>query len=135
MVDSNTAMNTDWGEASPFFDGIHGFISGRDILLSNEAQTRFDVIDRLIREVLSWPNGQVRVEPHTTGRRRGYIDYILTSGDDKIIVEAKKAGAAFPSPTRRKQLKLSGSVLSSAPIGEAVQQAQEYGEESKGSVR
>jgi len=126
MQESIPALNSDWGEASVAYDEIRNFMAERDILQSNEAQTRFDVIDRLIRDVFSWPNGQINVEVHATGERKGYVDYLLKSGDEAIVIEAKKAGAAFPSPTRRKQLKLSGSVLSSGPIGKAIQQAQEY---------
>jgi len=128
MTDSVPLPHSDWGQASVSYDEIREFIAQRDILQSNEAQTRFDVIDRLIREVFSWPSGQVDVEVHAAGERKGYVDYLLKSGDEAIVIEAKKAGAAFPSPTRRKQLKLSGSVLSAAAIGEAIQQAQEYGD-------
>ncbi|MGD9873846.1 MAG: hypothetical protein AB7T27_06205 [Kiritimatiellia bacterium] len=126
MTEEVRVSHADWGEASSVFDVLSSSIKGKDLSQTNEAQTRFDVIDRMIREVLSWPHGQIRVEPPTSGDRRGYIDYLLKSGDETIVVEAKKAGAAFASPTRCKKLKLSGSILGTGAIGEAIQQAQVY---------
>jgi hypothetical protein len=117
---------TDWGDASQSFDSIKEFIQDRTITDANEAQTRFDVIDRMIREVWGWPHGQVIVEEPSEGIRFGYVDYILRSGDQQIVVEAKRAGAAFPSPTRRKKLKLSGAVLGSGEVGAAITQAERY---------
>lgn len=114
---------SDWGAASEPFDAIADFVSGKDLTDISEAQTRFDVIDRIIREVLGWSYGQVSVEERD---EHGYIDYTLRSGDLVLIVEAKKAGAAFPSPTKRKKLKLSGSVLGRGPIASAINQAEEY---------
>lgn len=119
-------VNRDWGEASVAYDEIAYYAKGRKLSAASEAQTRFDVIDRMIREVFSWRFGQITVEESTAGTRKGYIDYALRSGDDCIIVEAKKAGTAFPSPTRRRQLKLSGSVLGAGPIAKAIQQVQDY---------
>lgn len=126
--------NHDWGEASEAFDSIREFVTGHDLTATNEAQTRFDVVDRIVREVLSWQYGQIDVEEPTAGPRKGFIDYSLQSGDSSILIEAKKAGAAFPAPTRRKRLKLSGSVLGAGPIGEAIAQVQEYGEQKKADV-
>jgi hypothetical protein len=124
----------DWGEASERFDALQTFLKGRDLLAANEAQTRFDVINRMIREVLSWRHGQIDVEESVSGSKKGFIDYTLTAGDNSILIEAKKAGAAFPSPTRRKRLKLSGSVLGAGPIYEAIVQVQEYGRVKKADV-
>jgi predicted type IV restriction endonuclease len=130
----NRRVWADWGEASQVFDEIQKFVAERNLSASSEAQTRFDVIDRILREVLSWRHGQIQVEEPTAGMRKGYIDYTLTSGDECIVVEAKKVGAAFPSPTQRKRLKLSGSVLGSGAINEAISQVQEYGRTKQANV-
>jgi len=116
----------DWGELSESFDEIYQ--KGLNIELENEseAQTRFDIIDRIIKEILQWEHGQISVEPHTTGKRNGFIDYILVSGDTRIIIEAKKIGASFPTPTKRKKLKLTGTILGSGEIKEALNQAEAY---------
>jgi len=124
----------DWGEASASFDEIQSFVADRDLSGANEAQTRFDIIDRMIKEVLSWHHGDIKVEEHTSGSRKGYIDYILTSGDNCMVIEAKKVGATFPSPTNRKRLKLSGSVLGSGVIGDAIVQVQKYGESTDAGI-
>ncbi len=116
----------DWGEVSEIFDLIHKSAFDKKLENKSEAQTRFDVIDRIIKEILQWEHGQISVEPHTTGVRDGYVDYILTAGDIKIIIEAKKVGAAFPSPTRKRKLKLTGTVLGKGEINNALLQAEDY---------
>lgn len=117
---------TDWGEASENFDDIKSTLANRDITSANEAQTRFDVIDRVVREVLGWKHGQVTVEEKNEGEKQGFIDYTLRSGDATIIIEAKKAGSSFPSPTKKPKLKLSGNVLGTGEIAKAISQAEEY---------
>src|SRR5260221_312564 len=124
----------DWGSVSEIFDQISSYINGRDIIDTNEAQTRFDVIDRLIREVLGWQYGQILVEEPNTGERRGFVDYILRNGDSTIVIEAKRIGATFPSPTKKPKLKLSGSVLSTGEIGQAIKQAEEYARSKQADV-
>jgi hypothetical protein len=134
MTYNKKIVYVDWGEASKTFDDIQVFLGKKDLLTANEAQTRFDVIDRLIREVLCWPHGQIEVEQRTIGSRQGYIDYLLLSGDDTVLIEAKRVGATFPSPSRCKQLKLTGSVLGSGSIAEAILQAQDYAHTQKCQV-
>ena len=75
----------DWGEVSEIFDDISSKAFSKELNNTSEAQTRFDVIDRIIKEVLQWENGQISVEPHTTGVRDGYIDYLLKA-DRKSVV-------------------------------------------------
>lgn len=116
----------DWGEISEVFEKISADAFNKELHNESEAQTRFDVIDRIIKEVLQWKHGQISVEPHTSGIRSGYIDYVLTAGDLKIIIEAKKVGATFPTPTRAKKLKLTGPVLGSGEISKALRQAEDY---------
>ena len=69
-----------WGEVSEIYGEINKAAFNKQLENVSEAQTRFDVIDRIIKEVLQWENGQISVEPHTTGVRSGYVDYVLTSG-------------------------------------------------------
>lgn len=116
----------DWGEVSEIYEQINKDAFSKELENESEAQTRFDVIDRLIKDVLQWQHGQISVEPHTNGVRDGYIDYILISGDKKIIIEAKKVGASFPSPTKKRKLKLTGTILGNGAIKDALQQAEDY---------
>jgi len=126
MTDALT-KEIDWGEVSEAFDALKKFIVGKDDLSNDsEAQTRFDLIDRMIREVLAWKHGQVFVEAPDTGPKRGYIDYLLRAGDTSVVIEAKKSGASFPSPTKRKKLKITGVVLGTGEIADAISQAREY---------
>jgi hypothetical protein len=128
------SIHGDWGEASEAFDEIKSSVAESNLSKANEAQTRFDVIDRIIRDVLSWQHGQIFVEEPNTGPKTGYVDYILRHGDNTLIVEAKRAGAAFPSPTRRPKLKLSGSILGEGQISDALAQAEEYAISKKANV-
>lgn len=125
----------DWAEASERYDEIRSDLGERDLSDANEAQTRFDIIDRLIREVLGWRYGQIQVEEYNEGdSRRGYVDYLLRAGDSTVVVEAKKAGATFPSPTRKTQLKLSGALLGSGEIAQAISQADDYARDKNAQV-
>lgn len=116
----------DWGEISEIYEQINKEAFSKTLENESEAQTRFDVIDRIIKDVLQWQHGQISVEQHTTGARNGYIDYVLSAGGQKIIIEAKKVGASFPSPTRKRKLKLTGAVLGNGEINEALLQAEDY---------
>ena len=116
----------DWGEVSEKYSEIQKSAFNRKLANKSEAQTRFDVIDRIIREVLQWNHGQISVEEFNHGTRAGFIDYKLLSADYTIIIEAKKVDASFPSPTKNKKLKLDGSVLGSGDISKALKQAEDY---------
>lgn len=122
----------DWGEVSEVFEEIKKLTFNKNLVKESEAQTRFDVIDRIIREILQWKYGQIHVEPFV--KETGYIDYILNAGDFKIIIEAKKIGTSFPSPTRNKKLKLTGEILGSGEISKALQQAENYAIKEKAHV-
>jgi hypothetical protein len=61
----------------------------------NEAQTRFDVIDSVLKTVLEWPSELIRVEQHATD---GYTDYELQDLGTLAIVEAKREGISFSLP-------------------------------------
>ncbi len=116
----------DWARASEPFDELNGKVGSLNLASANEAQTRFDVIDQFIRNVLEWKTGQISVEEPSSGKRRGFVDYLLRVADSTVVIEAKKAGAAFPSPTRKGRLKLSGNVLGTGEIAKAIAQAEEY---------
>jgi predicted type IV restriction endonuclease len=124
----------DWGEASPAYDEVLAFVEDRDLASLNEAQTRYDVIDRMLRDILSWKHGHVDVEEHLSGAHAGYIDYLLRLGDYTIVVEAKRFGAAFPNPSARTRLKLSGSLLGTGEISEAINQAERYAGEKGADI-
>jgi hypothetical protein len=76
----------------------------------------------------------VSVEEYESGGKVGFVDYLLRLGDHTIVVEAKRLGATFPSPTRRKTLRLSGTVLSTGEMGAAIRQADGYGTSKNANV-
>lgn len=92
-----------------------------------EADTRAKVIDRILKEVLGWPEDAFGRELPV---HQGYIDYLLVSGSRKLLlVEAKREGIPFDIPKTlmtRKKYKISGSIKTNAEIKEAIDQAQRY---------
>lgn len=92
----------------------------------NEASTRLKVIDRILREVLGWMDEDISPEEHVTeDSATTYADYILRTANAAIVVEAKKAGAAFNVTPGNRRVKLSNSFLQSE-LGDAIIQARDY---------
>ena len=61
----------------------------------NEAETRFQIIDRVIVECLGWPRGSLRLEQTQEGR--AYSDYEL--GEPRCAIwEAKRQNRTFELP-------------------------------------
>jgi hypothetical protein len=123
---SSGEVATDWGEKSIIFDKVRFEVGTKQLHIESEAQTRYDIIDRVVKEVLGWEHGQVVVEERQEQELRGYIDYILRAGDVRIVIEAKKVGATFPNPTKVKRIRLNSSLLKSGDVGKAITQALEY---------
>lgn len=63
----------------------------------NEADTRSNVIDTIIHEVLDWPKSSVKRE---VSIHPGYADYLLynTAGQISLVIEAKREGLFFELP-------------------------------------
>ncbi|MBN1403742.1 MAG: hypothetical protein JW942_04660 [Opitutales bacterium] len=96
--------------------------------ISNEAKTRFDIIDSILLDVLDWPRSDI--DPEKWCRAEGYADYVLTI-DHKIalVIEAKKSGTDFLiSKTRSPSTAIPFSLLGkeSPAARDALIQAQGY---------
>lgn len=93
----------------------------------SEADTRAKVIDKVLTEVLGWPEQAIQRERHV---HEGYLDYELETHKKSLItVEAKKAGTPFAFPVHQrvhKSLKLSGPILTIPEINEAICQVRKY---------
>ena len=93
----------------------------------SEADTRAKIIDKILTDVLGWPERVIRRERLV---HEGYLDYELEVHKKPLItVEAKKAGTPFVFPTQdrvHRSLKLSGSVLTIPEINEAISQVRKY---------
>ncbi|WJL97043.1 hypothetical protein QSU92_07715 [Microbacterium sp. ET2] len=61
----------------------------------NEATTRRNIIDGLLKDVLGWPDGQVSCEEHVEG---DYTDYTLGAPHARVVLEAKRTGRTFEMP-------------------------------------
>jgi len=93
----------------------------------SEADTRAKIIDKILTDVLSWPEQAIQRERRV---HEGYLDYELEVNRKSLItVEAKKAGIPFVFPIQsgiRRSLKLNGSILTSPEIREAISQVRQY---------
>lgn len=63
----------------------------------NEADTRHQIIDRLLHDVLAWPRNAVSCEKHV---HEGYMDYVLSDPASRaiLVIEAKREGKSFTLP-------------------------------------
>jgi predicted type IV restriction endonuclease len=96
----------------------------------NEADTRHQIIDVVLHNVLSWPRERTACETHISP---GYADYVLARTDKTpiLVVEAKKEGHYFtlpggisdPSQARSVQVK---TLLTDAAIKAALTQVHGY---------
>jgi hypothetical protein len=91
----------------------------------SEADTRANLIDKILTQVCAWPESAIRREEHVD---RGYIDYSLVAQTRRYVaVEAKKQDVAFTLPaTTHKTLKLSGSICTDKAVAEAINQVRGY---------
>ncbi len=91
----------------------------------NEADTRANLIDRILTQICGWPDADIQREVYTD---RGYMDYsLIIRRRPFIAVEAKREGKAFVLPlTSSKYLKISGALLTEKNVEEAVAQVRGY---------
>ena len=92
--------------------------------IETEQDARFQVIDRILTEVLAWDYNNISTEQHTDS---GYIDYLIHSEErSRFVIEAKKASKLLIDTINPKlgNYKVNGPALASAQDG--IQQAQKY---------
>jgi len=111
-------------EAKLAFDVIRNEIRGHESEIETEQDTRFQIIDVMLTEVLGWPRVDIRTEPRIA---TGYVDYLLGSDSiERMVVEAKRLSTRLID-TRKPHLcwyKAGGPALKSAEDG--LQQAKSY---------
>jgi len=95
--------------------------------LVSESDTRVKIIDRILKEVLIWPENSIIREEHVNS---GFIDYTLTSSKNRrlVVVEAKRENHSFEVPIDKSnyKYKLNGSIKTNKPLYDAIEQAQRY---------
>ena len=93
--------------------------------IDNEADTRFKLIDQILHKVLGWNIlGDFSLERYS---QSGFADYILSAdGRDRMVVEAKRAGAALVDTHAKstQYLAVKSAALKDAQTG--LTQAQNY---------
>ncbi len=95
-------------------------------LYVTEADTRINLIDRILHEVLLWAPEETRREPRASN---GYLDYLLSvNGKQFVCVEAKKEGIAFqfPKDKQRKFYTLNGAISKDKTSFDAITQVRSY---------
>lgn len=68
---------------------------GADLGDRNEAQTRFEIINRIVEDGLGWERDEVEVEHRDNG---GIADYVLGQETRRAVIEAKREGRTFSLP-------------------------------------
>lgn len=98
-----------------------------------EADVRYQIIDNVFKNILSWPDDKVRCEDHVNS---GFIDYTLynKSSIPVLLIEAKKEGKHFELPNNSNKDKLIRNIkteelLSNSEINSAIQQVKNYAED------
>lgn len=96
----------------------------------NEADTRHQIIDRLIHKVFNWPESRVKCEEFVAP---GYLDYALLKSDNKkiLLIEAKRESHYFTLPSNLLTNKSSGylttkTLLTDEKIKNAILQVKSY---------
>lgn len=109
-------------------------LAQRDVdYASNEATTRRNILDTFIKDVLGWPDDEVKCEEHLQG---DYFDYTLGSPQRRIILEAKRTGLIFDLPAGSQSGRMSIAAVRnhSASNKSAVDQVLRYCQESGTAV-
>jgi GTPase SAR1 family protein len=91
----------------------------------NEAETRFQIIDRIITDCLGWPREMIRLEQP---QNRKFSDYELGT-PRRVIWEAKKEGKVFDLPANANKnilCDLASIIESDSETREAIEQVQGY---------
>lgn len=93
-----------------------------------EADTRANLLDRIIHETLGWPR-KLDVVSREPFANPGFIDYRFSHGRPVVLMEAKAAGETFVFPyrkIRRRTVKIESTLLTDPTLAEAIVQVQKY---------
>lgn len=96
----------------------------------NEADTRHQIIDRILHDVLCWPRSSVKCESYIDS---GYADYVLLGRLERqvLFIEAKRSGYYFQLPHRfigadlYRQIPVK-TLLTDTDLAAAIQQVRTY---------
>lgn len=115
-------MNVD--QAKEMFDKLYPDWLANKENIETEQDARFQIINRMLTEVLGWEHKNIKTEPHVES---GFVDYLLLAGGrGRFIVEAKRLNKLLIDTKSPKyaNYKVSGPALQSAQDG--LEQAKRY---------
>ncbi|MBE9584024.1 AAA family ATPase [Mucilaginibacter sp. JRF] len=99
----------------------------------NESDTRFKIIDCILKDVLKWPSEPIYTEVIVSGTR---ADYVLKGKNDKpvLIIESKKSGKYFELPNKSNSDKnyqkiILEQILTEKYVKDAIYQVRDYAED------
>jgi hypothetical protein len=95
---------------------------------SNEAETRYKLVDDTIHKVLSWPKEEVSVELRSIDDEENskFADYVITTGMSGIVVECKRVGVSFSDIPNKRKARLSEIASGNGPTAKAIRQVRQY---------
>ena len=96
------------------FDDLYPEWNAAREKIETEQDTRFQLIDRMLTEVMGWQHTDIRTEPHDES---GYTDYLLSINNRKrLVIEAKKQEKILINTQNHKlaKYKLGGPALKNA---------------------
>ncbi len=111
-------------EQYEYFKKLHEDIKKNYKNILSEQDTRFQIIDRILVQILGWSYQEIKTESHND---TGFIDYLLVGEErSRAIVEAKKASNDLINikSSNCKPLKILGPALKNANDG--IKQAKRY---------
>jgi predicted type IV restriction endonuclease len=98
-----------------------------------EADVRYQIIDNVFKNILSWPDDKVKCEDYV---HSGFIDYTLYNKNSTpfLLIEAKREGKYFELPQNSNKNELRRSInteelLSNEEINKAIFQVKSYAED------
>lgn len=93
----------------------------------NEAETRFQVIDKILCGVLGWQDADLTIEKRLSEDGKDeFADYLLKTAQTSLLIEAKRAQVDFSKLPLTRRAALKGSWLK-GEVRKAVIQARDYG--------
>lgn len=122
-------MTLNIDEAKEFFQTMVNEVTPRLNEIKTEQDARFQLINRLLIEVLGWQFADIKTEPHSEA---GYADFLLhAKGTPCFVVEAKRTGMTLldTANPRVATYKVTGPALKSSIDGirQATRYCMEYG--------
>jgi hypothetical protein len=118
--------------ADTAFNRFKALVAGKALMriadpTLSEADVRAKMIDPLFKQVLGWHESEFRREHPVT---KGYVDYVLGSDYNHLLIEAKRTTPRFQltAPSKARRLQLNGPhLLKNKKMKAVIEQAQSYG--------